>query len=295
MTDRLFLGVDGGGTSTRARLRDEAGNLLGEGEAGAGNARLPDGYAQTMKACRQALTAAGLSESASSRVHAGFGLAGTQQDADQRDVLDRPHPFASLTVDTDAYAAWLGAFGGSDGAIIILGTGSCGLAVINDKRVTVGGWGSQISDEGSGANFGRLAIRRAIWAHEGMAPITPFAVSVLEDFDGDPQNAAIWSGEATPGDYAALTPRVFDYAERGDELAAGVARDCAADAAMLIDRLCELGAERVATIGGLFPRIVPWLKPSTRKVLIDPAADATEGAVLMAQRSAAGIGTGRPQ
>ena len=35
MTDPLFIGVDGGATRTRARLRDARGNMLGEGSAGA--------------------------------------------------------------------------------------------------------------------------------------------------------------------------------------------------------------------------------------------------------------------
>eukprot|EP01035_Chromulina_nebulosa_P053850 gene53850-73667_t len=34
MGERLFLGVDGGGTTSRARLTDAAGTRLGEGRAG---------------------------------------------------------------------------------------------------------------------------------------------------------------------------------------------------------------------------------------------------------------------
>ena len=47
-------------------------------------------------------------------------------------------PFASIVLETDAYIAWLGAHQAEDGGIVILGTGSCGLAVIGGRRVTVG-------------------------------------------------------------------------------------------------------------------------------------------------------------
>ena len=293
MARRLFIGVDGGGSRTRARLRDEFGKLLGEAEAGPGNVRLPNGYEENIKVCGLALAAAGLGENELGRVHAGFGLAGAQQDSDLQDVLDRRHPFATLSVDTDAFAAWLGAFGGRDGAILILGTGSCGLAVINGKRTSVGGWGFDIADDGSGAALGQRAIRHALWALEGMAPCTPFAEDVLADFGREAQNATLWAADATPGDFAAYAPRAFDHAERGDELAVGVVRECADGATMLVDRLCGLGAKSVAMIGGLFPRILPWLDNSARLVMVEPSADAVEGAILMAQRAYKRIATGQ--
>ena len=110
MTDPLFIGVDGGATRTRARLRDARGNMLGEGSAGASNARLKEpAFAEVLKACREAAAEAGLDEADLGRVHAGLGLAGTQQAWDRDFILAQPHPFASVVVDTDAYAAYLGA------------------------------------------------------------------------------------------------------------------------------------------------------------------------------------------
>ena len=294
MTGQLFLGVDGGGSKTRARLRDEAGRLLGEATAGAGNARLGDvAYAEIMKACRAAAAAAGLAEADFARVHAGFGLAGTQQDPDRDAIRDRPYPFASLVVDTDAYTSYLGAFRGADGAILILGTGSGGLAVVKGRRLNVGGWGADIGDDGSGMAIGRLAIRKSLWAVEGMAPLTPLADDILAEFDRKPANAVIWAGKAIPGDFARFAPRVFAYAGKGDALAVDILRHTAADATMLINRLVELGAPAVAMIGGVFPRLYPWLSPETQAHLIEPPGDAMDGAILMTERALKGIGTGR--
>jgi glucosamine kinase len=295
MSGQLFLGVDGGGTNSRARIRDVAGALLGEGMAGPGNARLGDpAYAQIMKAARSALAAAGLKEADFAGIHAGFGLAGTQQDEDRDQIRNRPYPFASLIVDTDAYASYLGAFRGEDGAILILGTGSGGLAVVKGKRLNVGGWGADIADEGSGMAIGRLAIRKSLWALEGMAPMTPLADDVLNEFDRSPPKAVIWAGKAIPGDFAKFAPRVFDHAKNGDVLAIGILKETAVGATMLINRLIELGAPSVAMIGGIFAPLCPWLAPETQARLIKPMGDAMDGAILMAERSLRGIGTGRP-
>jgi glucosamine kinase len=291
MVSPLFIGVDGGGSRCSARLRDAEGRLLGEGSAGPANARLGDpAIVEVMKACRAAMAAAGLGEDALACTHAGFGLAGTQQEEHRQAVLARPHPFASLAVDTDSYAAWLGAFKGRDGAILIVGTGSAGLAVIGGRRTAVGGWGSEIGDEGSGMAIGRAAIRRSIWAHDGMGEVTPLAEDVLSRFDGSPAKAVIWADAANPGDYARLAPVVFDHGERRDPLAVSILHEAALDVERHVMRLLDLGAPAIAMIGGVFPKILPWLAPPLRPYLVEVVegeSDAMEGAILMARQTSA--------
>jgi glucosamine kinase len=293
MVTPLFIGVDGGGSRCSARLRDAGGRLLGEGAAGPANARLGDpAIVEVMKACRAATAAAGLGEEALARTHAGFGLAGTQQEEHRQWVLARPHPFASLSVDTDSYAAWLGAFKGRDGAILIVGTGSAGLAVVGGRRITVGGWGAEIGDEGSGMAIGRAAIRRSIWAHDGMGPVTPLVEEVLARFDGSPAKAVVWADAAHPGDYARLAPVVFDHAEQRDLLALSILHEAAHEVERHVTRLLDLGAPAIAMIGGVFPKILPWLAPPLRPYLVDVVdgeTDAMEGAILMARRAHAAL------
>ncbi len=286
MREPLFMGVDGGATRTRARLRDAQGRKLGEGAAGASNARLKEpAFAEVLKACRAAAAEAGLDEGDLSRVHAGLGLAGTQQAWDHDFILAQPHPFASVVVDTDAYAAYLGACGGRDGAILIVGTGFAGLAVINGERINVGGWGDDIADEGSGMMIGRNAIRRSLWALEGMAPMTPLAEEILAKFDNDAATAVEWAARAKPGDYGSFSPAVFDHAARRDPLAIAIIEEAARDVTRAIIRLLEVGAPSVAMIGGVFPEILPWLAPPFRAVCVEPESDAADGAILMAKRA----------
>jgi glucosamine kinase len=293
MVSPLFIGVDGGGSRCSARLRDADGRLLGEGSAGPANARLGDpAIVEVMKACRAAVAAAGLGEEALASMHAGFGLAGTQQDEHRQWVLGRPHPFASLSVDTDSYAAWLGAFKGRDGAILIVGTGSAGLAVVGGRRITVGGWGAEIGDEGSGMAIGRAAIRRSIWAHDGMGPLTALAENVLGRFDGDPAKAVVWADAAHPFDYARLAPIVFDHADRRDPLALAILHEAALEVERHVTRLLDLGAPAIGMIGGVFPKILPWLAPPLRPYLVrvvEGETDAVEGAILMAHRACSAL------
>jgi glucosamine kinase len=286
MGEPLFIGVDGGATKCVARLRDAAGRLLGEGAGGPANARAREpAYAEIMSACRQAIAAAGLPEAELGRIRAGFGLAGVAQQPDRDFILSQPNPFASVVVDTDAYAAYMGAFDGADGAILIVGTGVAGLAVVDGERLNVGGWGHQIGDEGSGMMIGRTAVRRALWALEGMAPMSPLAVAILERFDHDATIAVTWADGATPKDFGSFAPLVFDHAERRDGLAMPIIAEAAADVSRVISRLLELGAPQVAMIGSVFPRLLPWLPPPIAAVCIRPARDAADGAVRMAERA----------
>jgi glucosamine kinase len=281
----VFMGVDGGGTRCRARLCAADGRPLGEGLGGPGNIwRDPAAaMASVVAAARAAAVAAGLHESVLGEAHAGLGMAG----AGRRGVVERflalPHPFGSITVDTDAYAAWLGAFGGADGAIVIAGTGSCGLAVIGGRRTYVGGYGAEISDEGSGAMLGREAVRRALWTEDGRAPPTALSAAVLARSGG--REAAIdWARSAAPRDFAGLAPLVFEHAHAGDSLGRALVAESANAVARIAERLIAAGASTIALLGGVAEPLRPWLPAALRARLVAPRGDALDGAIRMARR-----------
>lgn len=286
MADTLFIGIDGGGTHCRARIRDAGGRLLGEGIGGPANARL--GAALAMKSVVEsasaAAAAAGLAEAELARCAAGLGLAGAVDDEKRKSLLTQPHPFTQVAIDTDAYIAWLGAHGGRDGAILIIGTGSAGLAVVDGKRWNVGGWGNVVSDDGSGFEIGAQAIRRALWAYDGMAPMTGLARTLLERCGGEPAKIVIWGDQARPTDFASLAPVVVQYAQEGDALGIAVVEAAAAGIARIAQRLLDVGAPAIALVGGLADPIRPWLPQSIRAKLVPPEGDALEGAILMARQ-----------
>lgn len=289
MPEPLLIGIDGGGTQCRARLSDTSGRVLGEGSGGPANVRLDPALvmASILAASREAAAAAGLLEAELARAHAGFGLAGAALKSACAKLLAEPNPFASIEIETDTYAAWLGAYQGEDGGVLIVGTGSSGLAVVGGRQFEVGGWGAEVSDESSGQWIGREAIRRALWAHDGRAASTPLAEAVLGRLGGTPEGVIAFATTARPLDYAAFAPLVFEYAESRDPLALAIVTHAAADAVRVIVRMLDLGAPSVCLIGGLAARLSAWLPLTLRARLAAPRGDALDGAILMARRAIA--------
>ena len=85
----LYLGIDGGGTNCRGRLRDAAGNLLGEAHGGPANTRLgvEQAQEQIFSVAKETLSMAGLGDNALSLAHLGVGLAGLHIAADREDFM----------------------------------------------------------------------------------------------------------------------------------------------------------------------------------------------------------------
>src|SRR5690606_14924441 len=159
-----WVGVDGGGTHTRARIRDKAGKLLGEGRAAGSNLELGIEVAHTnvLAAIEQARIEAGLDDDSQQRMGVGLALASAELAECYHAMLEMPFPFASVRLTSDAFGACLGAFGGQEGAILIAGTGSAGLIYRNGQLHTCSGRGFPISDLGSGAWLGLRTIQQSL-------------------------------------------------------------------------------------------------------------------------------------
>jgi len=280
-----YLGIDGGGTRCRARLQDDSGRTIGEGESGPANIRLglDVAWASIMTAIDRALAAAGLSRDVLAQTALGLGLAGVVTSDDCRRTTDAaPAEFGLICAAADYHVACLGAFGGEDGAIQIAGTGSSGYAIVSGKGYPVGGWGFVLSEKGSAAALGRDAIRAALEAHDGLAVRTAFTEAVITHF-GTPADIIDWSEKARASDYGALSPLAFTYADKGDAVAKALVKQVAADIDHFVAHLIELGAPRVCLVGGLAPHILAWLSETTRACLVEPGMDILDGAILMAR------------
>jgi glucosamine kinase len=188
-------------------------------------------------------------------------------------------------VSTDAYVAWLGAHQGRNGGIVILGTGSCGLAIVDGRRIDVGGWGAEISDEAGGQRMGREAIRRSLWTFDGRAERTKLSELILDRYLRDPAKIVSFAASATPAQYAELAPLVFEYASRQDSLAVELVQEAAEAAVRIIDRLIAGGASAISLIGGLAEPLAPWLPSRLRSFLSAPQSDPLDGAILMARQA----------
>lgn len=284
MTETLFLGVDGGGTRCRARLAASDGRTLGEGVSGPATMRfgIQAASASILAATAQALVQAGLGEDALQRTYAGIGLAGTGH-LGARQALDSwQHPFAAAWFEGDGYLAWLGAFGGEEGGIVVCGTGSIGITY-KGKTIRVGGYGFPVSDEGSGAHIGLNAIRYSLRTLDGRASPTAFAQEILERFSSDPAVVIRWSETANATDYAAFAAIVIKHAATGEPAASNLLRDAAMHIAGLAEAVLDRGAPRVALVGGLVEFIRPYIPARTAERLTEPQADAIDGGIRLAR------------
>ena len=126
----LFLGVDGGATHCRARLRDADGKLLAEASGAAANIHVD--FAAAVAAMRAAvdevLAKAGLGDGHPETIALGFGLAGFKQGSDQTRVAAAFPGFRLVRAANDATTACIGAHAGADGGLVIAGTGSAAIA-----------------------------------------------------------------------------------------------------------------------------------------------------------------------
>jgi glucosamine kinase len=259
---RLFIGVDGGGTGCRARIEDAEGRVLGTGIAGPAAVRLgiDQSVAALESACRAAAAEAGLTTEALAGLDASVGLAGIGRKGALEELMARPHPFRSVVYVNDAAIACIGAHGGRDGGIVIIGTGSIGFAVVKGREVRVGGYGRALA--------------------------TSFTREVMVRFDNDPFEAVAWMDRATATDYATLAPLVMRHADAGDPVGRRIVREAAEQVDELVRRLVECGAPRVALIGGLASSMEPWLAPDVQRRLSAVEGDAVAGALHLARRRA---------
>ncbi|MFN0193658.1 MAG: BadF/BadG/BcrA/BcrD ATPase family protein [Aestuariivirga sp.] len=280
---RYFLGIDGGGSRCRARIRDNQGQVLGEATGGASNIYQNfDAAIATIVAA--ALEAAGKAGVEPGDVHAGLGIAGLITSVGTEKIAKASMPFASTASDNDAYVACLGAFAGGDGGIVIAGTGSIGFALIGGERHMAGGWGFALGDHGSGAWAGHHAVRRAALSIDGLLQPTPMIESILAAVGRTRFELSQWSERATPKDYAQFAPLVFEKAAQGDVQGMTIVIEGAAAISTLARALLARGAGRLCLLGGLSAVYPPYLDADVKRVLVEPAFDAIDGAIMMARR-----------
>ncbi|MFA0085067.1 BadF/BadG/BcrA/BcrD ATPase family protein [Vibrio sp. 10N.261.51.F12] len=281
---KFIAGIDGGGTSCRARILTEQGERIGEGKSGSANIMLGADVAMSavIKAVTAALVQGGLNRDALSQVHVGLALAGAEHKAAYQAFMSTEHPFASLTLNTDAYGACLGAHRGQDGAIMIAGTGSCGILLKDGQQFVVGGREFPISDQGGGAIMGLRLIQEVLLIQDGIKPPSPLADLVMSHFDHDVDRIVEWSKTALPCDYGQFSPAIFDYALLNEELGKSLLQHTADDIEMYLSALNQQGAQRICLMGSIAQRIHDWLSPKAQCWIVEPQGDAMDGALMMA-------------
>lgn len=162
------------------------------------------------------------------------------------------------TMDSDLYIALCGYSADSAGILVISGTGSMGIAKDASGRLyTCGGWGYGIGDEGSAYDIAVKGINAAVRYHDGLGKKTCLCEALLEHYHlQDPKELipAVYQPELNRKKIASFAVEVTACAEAGDDAAVGILEKAATDLADIADSLIQQSHIRtgVGIYGGVF-------------------------------------------
>lgn len=263
-----LIGVDGGGTKTRALIATLDQTLLGYGSAGSSNHNAV-GIEAASSALDQALRAAfadaQLEPQPDQIRMACFGLAGVDRPADQ-ELLQAwarsrwpgmPAVFvndARLVLASGTPQGW--------GIAVISGTGSILYGRDSQGQVArAGGWGYLLGDEGSGYDIGLAALRAVVRAADGRDPQTLLSGLVFAHWSLASVSdlvAKVYHPATTKKDIASLAPLVDQAAGQGDAAAQEILNragyELALAAGVVARQLVFTQAVPCALSGGLLVR-----------------------------------------
>jgi len=218
----IVIGIDGGGSKTRAIVADERGNAIADA-VGPGSAVRPgqaEASAQIIaNVVRDALASCEMTH-VMPRVVC-IGVAGAGREPERQDLwqaLVSREIADEVVIHSDFSVALDDAFGDGPGVLLISGTGSVAFGRSPaGTTARCGGWGPVFGDEGSGAWIGRRALSVVAAAADGREPETALTGAILTAAQLNETTELIaWAASATPGTIATLAPVVLSVAEAGD-------------------------------------------------------------------------------
>ncbi len=302
----LYLGVDSGGTKTECWLGDETSILA---RASTGTCKLTRVGQEVATERMQALLREVMG---SARVRRGkvtktcVGVAGfSMQEVREWAwmVVDRIVG-GEVEVCGDDDIALDAAFRGGLGVLLIGGTGAVVMGRCSDgKRMTAGGWGPAVGDEGSGFWIGREAVRESLRSLD-RGRSTKLLEAIRVAWGAADVGKLVAIANARPGpDFAALAPVVAYCEQDGDVVAGRVLTRAGVELADQVEvvwkRMLESG-ERQADLrytGSVVEKIAHVRRGMARRIaqrceglrLVEGAVNSLEGALW---RARGGVGRG---
>ncbi|GAA0323741.1 BadF/BadG/BcrA/BcrD ATPase family protein [Bacillus carboniphilus] len=253
---KYVIGIDGGGTKTKATsFSSPEGEPLFSVQKGRANftVQYEDSLKQVVECVEACIESAGgvLPE----KILVGAAGAHSPEicmavEADLRKVWA-----CEIVVTSDAQLAHTALLEGSDGLLVISGTGSIVLGRHNGIEWKTGGWGYLLGDEGSGYWIGIQALQHVMRVLErngganvnGKAGFDDRLTSVvLKHIGGDSMSDVknyVYTG--TKEDISSLSRLVGDTAEAGCEMSSLILRGAGVELARLVVDRAVLGHEEM--------------------------------------------------
>lgn len=263
---QIVIGVDGGGSKTRAMVADEHGGMISDvvGPASAVRpGRVEDSASVIADVVRDALASCEMTHVMPRVLCAG--VAGVGRDLERQELwqaLASREIADEVVIHSDASIALDDAFGDGPGVLLISGTGSIAFGRgPTGATARCGGWGPVFGDEGSGAWIGRKALSVVAAANDGREPETALTGAILTAAEVNELPELIaWAAAATPSVLASLAPVVMSVADAGDLRANSIVSLAVEELSLHIRSLArqlfvdERAALPVALTGGVLQR-----------------------------------------
>lgn len=280
--NEYFVGVDGGATKSIITVANQDGIILGSVVAGSANIRIS--VTKTWEAISSGLTK--ILQNADLRIndvslHAVMGLAGVEIKSAHDDFLAMPHRFKSLQLTSDAHIACMGAHAGSDGTIIVIGTGVVGYQIAENVISKVSGWGFPHDDIGGGAWLGLEATKLTIQSLDERTTPSLLTQLIYKHFNSNFADLVAWANQTNSTGFAELAPFVIHAAGQNDSSAINLLQT-AAHAINKVDEALKFNHLPVALVGGISPFLEPYLSQGLQKKLVVCKMPPDHGAILMA-------------
>lgn len=249
LREKVFIGVDGGGTSTAAIAITKNGKVLGRTVGEQSNYHISN-----MDTARTNLTKTvhQLMEKCQLEDYECISIGMSSLDYKPtrefiNSFVDGIFPSEKVEMHSDVYMALMGMTLGEPGVMIVSGTGSIGMAVDQAGKVyIVGGWGYLLRDEGSAYDMAMQGINAALKSFEGIGEAAILEKKVLDFFGADTHRQLIdifYNPPISPSKVAGFGREVIEIASKGDKAAAAIV-DNAVKA--LVNYACRL-AEKVGS------------------------------------------------
>ena len=294
------LAVDAGQTTIRAALvNDGRGprSAVAPGVMRVGSAAGPDLVCERLLAAVSELGPLPSPAPAAAIGLSGFEAMGDDDLAVVAGAFRRGAGVESLAIASDGLTALLGAIGRSDGVVVAAGTGTACLARRRERFAKVDGWGSLLSDAGSGFAIGRAGLDAALREYDGRGGSARLMEAVRGRFGSvEALPEQIYSAPVPTRAVASFAADVAQAAETGDgyarEILADAARELAISVCAAAGRLFQAGEPvLVSYAGSVFQAGDLIAEPFRREVearlpgasVTDPAGDPLAGALLLVE------------
>jgi N-acetylglucosamine kinase-like BadF-type ATPase len=297
------LGIDGGGSRTRALLCDTLGQIIGQGLSGGTNPRTST-TGELKAHLQEAIEQATRSIDSSKILAAHFGLAGAGDAGTRAKVQAITKELlceeTTRTIGNDLEIALVGGLGSKAGIVLVAGTGSaCYGRTCDGRSAKCGDWGDLVDDVGSGSWIGLRALQVCVRQTDGRLPESHLKQAVMDFLKIEHMDAfktCIHDTGLSRSERAQLAPIILDLASTGDEVSLAIVAEgvsALSSCVFITSRQLDIKSPTVLLAGGLLQHtyfsnsLEAALNTRIPNAIItQPIFSPTAGAVLMALEAA---------